>query len=453
MKRSYMKIPLLVLAFLLSLQGTGQGVLEQYIRQGLDSNLAVRQQQFDLEKAQLDLRRAKALFFPQANFLSQYTLASGGRTQDIPIGDLLNDVYHTLNQLTGSTKFPQVSNQEIQFLPNDFHDTRVEIAVPVINTDLKYNRRIREEAIHSQEAAIAVYKRELVKQIKDAYYYYLQAGEAVAIYKNAAGLVQENLRVSQKLLDNDMTTRETVLRAQAQVSQVSSSLIGAENNLTKAIAWFNFLLNRPLDTTVETDVQLLQQLNLSIPFPEGIPHNREELAQVKSLEKITGQQHQLNHSYHIPKLNAFYHIGFQGFGFHFNNDQFYQLGGLQLQWSLFRGRENKYKVQQTAIALDQLAVQYDETAQKLLLQVKTTYNDYLSSVKALEAVEDEVQSTQETYRFTERRFREGNALQLELIDARTQLTNASIKKSLSQLAVLQNAAELERVTASYTFKK
>jgi hypothetical protein len=42
-------------------------------------------------------------------------------------------------------------------------------------------------------------------------------------------------------------------------------------------------------------------------------------------------------------------------------------------------------------------------------------------------------------------------LQIELIDARSQLTSARLNYSLAQLAVLTRAAELERVTASYTF--
>jgi len=40
-------------------------------------------------------------------------------------------------------------------------------------------------------------------------------------------------------------------------------------------------------------------------------------------------------------------------------------------------------------------------------------------------------------------------LQIELIDARTEMTNAEIKYSLTQLAVLNKAAELERVMATY----
>src|SRR5256885_169056 len=100
-------IALLVL-FALWQRAFGQSVLADYIRIGLDSNIALKQQTFDLEKAKLDLERAKALFYPQIAFNAQYTLASGGRTIDVPLGDLLNNVYSSLNQLTSSAKFPQI---------------------------------------------------------------------------------------------------------------------------------------------------------------------------------------------------------------------------------------------------------------------------------------------------------------------------------------------------------
>src|SRR5690349_5842888 len=185
-----------------------QTTVEQYIKKGLEGNLALHQKSFDRQKAELDLKRAKTLFYPQAGLNSQYTLAMGGRTQDIPIGDLLNNVYSTLNQLTGQSKFPQVNNQSIQFLPNDFHDTRVEVVMPVVNTDLYYNRAIKKELINTQQADIDIYKRELVKNIKEAYYQYLQAGKAVDIYNNALALANENLRVSEKMVQNGTATRE-----------------------------------------------------------------------------------------------------------------------------------------------------------------------------------------------------------------------------------------------------
>jgi Outer membrane protein len=448
-----MKPILIVSAVLLLMAGaaSAQRVLQQYVKLGLNSNLALQRQEFNLQKAQLDLKRARALFFPQAGLNAQYMLASGGRTQDIPVGDLLNNVYATLNQLTATDKFPQVANQSIQFLPNDFHDTRLELTLPVVNMDIRHNKVIKEELIHTQQAEIDTYKRELVKTIKTAYYQYLQAGKAVEIYNNALALVNENLRVSNKLFENNMTTKETVLRAQAQVSQVKASLIAANNQQQNALAYFNFLLNRPLNAAVIIDSSITDHVNTFVHVSLDVPVQREELAKLKSALKANATAIKMNRDYLIPKLNAFYNIGFQGFGFRFNGYQFYQMGGLQLRWDLFRANDNKYKIRQSELELEALNNQYKDTEQQLTLQVRTAFNDYRSAVQSLEALRDEVQSSQETYRLTERRFREGQALQIELIDARSQLTNAQLKYSLAQLAVLTRTAELERVTASFSF--
>jgi len=452
MKRS-LSIPILigVAGSFFALPAAAQTTLDNYVKAGLEGNLALHQKSFDLQKAELDLKRAKTLFYPQASLNSQYTLASGGRTQDIPIGDLLNNVYSTLNQITGASKFPQVENQKIAFLPNDFHDTRLEVSLPLVNSDIHYNKAIKKELIETQRADIEIYKRELVKNIKEAYYQYLQAGKAVDIYNNALALASENLRVSEKLMQNAMATKETVMRAKAQVSQVKASLITATNQQLNAAAYFNCLLNQSLDAPVSTDSTLFEQVNTSLTAAVDVPARREELTKLQSAQKVVGTSIKMNRSYLIPKLNAFYNIGYQGYGFKFNSDQFYQLGGLQFKWDLFKANDNKYRIRQSELDLDALHTQYKDVEQQLTLQVRTSLNNYRSAIQTMQARADEVQSTQETYRFAERRFREGQALQIELIDARTQLTNARLNHSLAQLAVLTCAAELERVTASYNF--
>lgn len=470
------KITQLLLVLLVAASGlkAQTDVLEGYIRNGLDSNLALRQRSFDLQKALLDLKRAQSLFYPQAGFSSQYTVAHGGRTQSIPVGDLLNGVYSTLNQLTASNKFPQVGNQSIQFLPNDYHDTKMEVTLPLINTDLQHNKQVSSEMINARRADLDVYRRELVKEIRQAYYQYLQTGKAVEIYTNALGLVKENRRVSEKFVENRMATKEIVLRAQAQVSQVESSLIEAKNQLRNATAWFNFLLNRPLDTDIQTDERLFSLQTdttgagnassrlagagsglladvSALRLSPGVPAGREELVKLNSMQKVLASNLRYNRNYLVPKLSAFYDVGFQGFGFKFNSDQFYQLGGIQLVWPLFKANDNKYKIRQSEIDIEAVGDQYRDLTQQLTLQVQTSANDYSSAMEALRSLTDEVASARETYRLSERRFREGNAIQIELIDARTQLTGAELRYSLGCLTVLNRAADLERVTASYKF--
>jgi outer membrane protein TolC len=439
-------------------------ILDNYLRIGLDSNLALHQRSFDLQRSLLDLKRARAQFYPQAGFSSQYTLADGGRTQSIPVGDLLNGVYSTLNQLTGTNKFPQVANQSVQFLPNNFQDTKMEITLPILNTDLMYNKAVNSEIIHSRQADIDIYRRDLVRNIRQAYYQYLQTEKAVDIYANALLNVQANLRVSEKFVENNMATKESVLRAQSQVSHVESSLISAENDRRNAAAYVNFLLNRPLDTPVLTDSALLADDTYAgaQPEPSTVRTNvlsdattaiagREEFTRLKSTQNILASNLRWNQNYLIPKLNAFYDVGFQGYGYHFNNAQFYQLAGINLTWNLFKAGDNKYKISQAHIDIRSTDEQYRQLTDQLTLEQQTTVNNYASAVEALHALADEVTSTRETYRLADKRYREGQALQIELIDSRTQMTDAEIRLTLGRLAILNRAADLERVEAAYQF--
>jgi outer membrane protein TolC len=256
-----------------------------------------------------------------------------------------------------------------------------------------------------------------------------------------------------------MATREIVLRAQAQVSQVESSLIETRNNLRNAAAWFNFLLNRPLGSPVSADSALITDslsdnpdnpvsaITTAVSAP--LSPNREEFNRLNSWQRVFESDLKWDRSYLIPKLNAFYDIGFQGFGIHFNSSQFYQLAGVQLVWPLFKANDNKYKIRQAIIDIRSVHEQYQQLTEQLNLEQETAVNNYYSALEALHALADEVGSSRETYRLAERRFDEGQALQIELIDSRNQMTNAEIRYSLGRLAILNRAADLERVTASY----
>jgi len=136
--------------------------LEQYINSALSSNETIRQQQFFLDKSLWALKEAKSLFLPNVAFNGTYTLAGGGRTVDIPVGDLVNPVYKTLNQLTASNSFPQIENRSILLNPNNFYDIKLHATYPIINAELAYNKKIRSQQYDMQKTEIDIYKRELV---------------------------------------------------------------------------------------------------------------------------------------------------------------------------------------------------------------------------------------------------------------------------------------------------
>jgi outer membrane protein len=59
-----------------------QNVLEQYIQEGLENNLALQQKDFSLEKSLQALREAKGMFLPSLGVEARFSAAGGGRTID-----------------------------------------------------------------------------------------------------------------------------------------------------------------------------------------------------------------------------------------------------------------------------------------------------------------------------------------------------------------------------------
>src|SRR5215467_12808973 len=98
-----MKPKFSVVATLLFFSATNaQEVLKQYVDEALDNNLVLKERKISLDKSLVALKEARSLFLPTTWFEGEYTLAKGGRSIDIPVGDLLNPVYKTLNQLTAT---------------------------------------------------------------------------------------------------------------------------------------------------------------------------------------------------------------------------------------------------------------------------------------------------------------------------------------------------------------
>ena len=94
--------------------------LEAYISVAFSNNEGLKQQRFDLDRAMFALREAKSMYLPSVSMLGSYTKASGGRTIDVPVGDLINPIYTALNELTSSSRFPQLSNTSEQLNPDNF---------------------------------------------------------------------------------------------------------------------------------------------------------------------------------------------------------------------------------------------------------------------------------------------------------------------------------------------
>ena len=105
-------LPLLFLLFPFAWVMGQKSILDEYIEMGFQQNIVLQQKSISAEKALLSLQSAQSLYQPTLAFQGGYQTGEGGRSISFPVGDMLNPVYATLNQLTKSAAFPQISNVE-----------------------------------------------------------------------------------------------------------------------------------------------------------------------------------------------------------------------------------------------------------------------------------------------------------------------------------------------------
>lgn len=431
-----------------------QEILDNNIQYGLQNNLVLKQKNISLEKAQISLKEAKGLFLPSLNFNASYLSGEGGRYFNFPLGDIINPVYQTLNQLTQSNSFPQIANAEAYLNPNNFYDAHLRASMPLINTDLYYNQNIQKKQITLQEFEVDIYKRDLVKNIKIAYYNYLSAIAAVDIYKSALILVNKNKEVNESLLKNGKGLPASVLRSKSEYEKVNSALINAENQAINARNYFNFLINKNLDSNIDIDLNLDQQLEnkLNLLSQQTDFQNREELKSIKQVEQLYQTQLKMNQNFWTPKLNTFIDLGTQAEDFVINDKSKYYLFGLQLDIPIFNGFKNQYKIQKTKLELSNTQINTQLISQQLQLSIemannalKSAFADYLSAQK-------QQQSAESYFKLLETGYREGSFSLIEFLDARNQLTSASINQTITKYKVFQALANQERETANYNLK-
>lgn len=429
-----------------------QTTLDQYVQTGLEKNLVLQQKNVSLEKAVYALKTAKSLFAPTVALQAGYQHGSGGRSIDFPIGDLLNPVYSTLNQLTMSNAFPMVENVDVTFFPQNFYDMHVRASMPIVNADLFYNKKIQQQQMQLQEVEIETYKKELTKSIKTAYFNYLAALRAIGIYESALKIAGEGKRINESLVANGKGIKAYVIRSESEIQNIEAQKAVAVKQADNARMYFNFLLNADYTSPVDTSYDIsggMQQVNAAL-LRETDVSKREELELYKRAIGVQETVSLMNRNYWLPKLSGFVDVGSQASDFKVNEQSRYYFVGLQLDVPLFAGGRNRHKTLQTGLDVKSLRLQSDNTTQQLKLSanmaknnLQATYENYRASVKQAEAAAV-------YYRLIEKGYKEGINTSIEMIDARNNLTQASLQTNIQQYQLLVALAAFERELSTYT---
>jgi outer membrane protein TolC len=429
---------LLLFCRFLSLEG--QDVLNDLVKKCWENNDQLKSKYFQLASAEAGWKEAKNLYGPTVTFGTQYTLASGGRKISLPVGDLMNPVYSTLNQLTRTNNFPQIENVNEQFLPNNFYDARFRVSQPIFYPDLAINKKLKQETVSLREIEIKAFKRQLSKDVMHGYFNFLMSQEAISIYNAADTLLNEAKRSTTSMVKNGIAIPSAIARIESQMANIQAEKIEATANNKNAEKYLVFL-------TKENGVMPTKFFTDNLPKIESLTSNeREEVQQFSQGLKMQQLALQKEQNFYKPKLGAQLDLGSQAFNFDFGP---YVLLGLNLEVNLFDSWRHSQRKKVVESEFQSLNSQKKYVEDQLDLQTRIAQETLLASIEQARLFQTRIQVSKKLYKEVFTKYKEGSANYLELVDAQSQLTQMQLQHNISKYNAWMKWADYMYATATF----
>jgi len=171
-------------------------VIEEYVRIGIASNLALQSATLEVERSQAGLDAARARFFPEASLAARYTRAEGGREITLPLSGAFNPVYGTLNELLAADgkppRFGSIEDPSFSLLREREQDTRISVVQPLFAPAIPAAVRARRSALEASEFARLALTQRLRRDITIGYLDWLRAGRAATLTEASRTLPLRN---------------------------------------------------------------------------------------------------------------------------------------------------------------------------------------------------------------------------------------------------------------------
>jgi outer membrane protein TolC len=425
------------------------------VDQTLAANLEIARSEAEVAGRLAEIDEARARFRPSLDFTSRYTHADGGRTIDLPVGDLLNPVYAALNATAG-TSFTPIQNQTIKFLRPTEQDTRLSMTQALYDARNAPALAASRELHRSAAASLAALRARLVRDVKQGYYALVAARDGAAILDHALELARDNLRTNQSLFTNGKVTRDYVLRADADRLALEQQKRAATSAVTLAASYLNLLRRAPLDTEVPIatlDAESAASARAQFAGRTGgatLAHltdlaieRRPELTVLAAALAASGDQESIARAAFKPRVFLSVDAGTQGDRYRFGSDDRFVLASVVVQFKAFSGGADTARVASSRAATDALRADREQAKLGIQLDVQRALEALDVAEASLDTAAQRTAAADAALTIVSRKRDLGQINQTEFLDARNALTDAELNLSRTRADALARLADLE----------
>ena len=425
------------------------------VDQTLAANLEIARSEAEVTGRLAEIDEARARFRPSLDFTSRYTRADGGRTIDLPVGDLLNPVYAALNATAG-TSFASIPNQTIKFLRPTEQDTRFTMTQALYDARNAPALAASRELHRSAAASLAALRARLVRDVKQGYYALVAARDGAAILDHALELARDNLRTNQSLFTNGKVTRDYVLRADADRLALEQQKRAAASAVTLGASYLNLLRRAALDTevpvaTIDAESAVTARTQFAARaggttlarLTDVAIERRPELAALAAALAASGDQESVARAAFKPRVFLSVDAGSQGEQYRFGSEDRFVLASVVVQFKAFSGGADTARVASSRAMTDALRADREQAKLSIQLDVQRALEALDVADASLDTAAQRVVAAGSALTIVSRKRDLGQVNQTEFLDARNALTDAELNLSRTRADALARLADLE----------
>jgi outer membrane protein TolC len=321
---------------------------------------------------------------------------------------------------------------------------------PLFDASILAGHSLARHARDGQQFQRSAAARRLAADAQAAYLDVASARSARQIWESTLTLVTESERVAGRLVEAGRATPDAVFRARADRSDVQQRLAEASETEAAAGRSFNQILRRPLDAPVEPVADSLLRFELTLTEDQAVASalaRREELAQGDAGIRAAEAGVRLATASFLPSVNLAFDYGFQGPDLSFGRDDDFAVASLVISWNLFNGGRDVARRQSAQFEAERLRLRRMELEDRVRLDVRQAYRAAVVARDAIVTAEARLAAAQRSFVLIRRRYQEGLASQVELLDARTSFTNAELNRVQTVYRYAGGYVDLERAAA------
>jgi outer membrane protein TolC len=436
--------------------------LREVLDDALAANLELRAGAAAIQQRLAALDQARARYLPVLDVAARYSWADGGRTIEFPVGDLLNPVYATLDELLIASgqppRFPRIENQSITFLRGNEQETKLVLEQPLYEPRLGPAVAASRAEVNRANANVTALRSRVIRDTQQAYYLWIATQQAVLVLDATLELARSNMAANESLYRNGKVTRDLVLRAEADLLEVEQQRIAAASRVRIAQGYVNLLRNSPLAAPLpkaEIDAAAVERFRDNLvrrlvgrtlepaPLQQLATNRRAELQGLDAAIAGGEARQDLARAAFKPRLLLGAEAGIQGDDYGFSEDERYALASVILRWNTFRGGADRAALAEARAFTEELRATRELAAQRVRLEVQQAVEDLEVASASLDTALKRAEAADGALRIAARKRDLGQINQTEFIDARRTSTDANLNLNRVRAEFLARIAELE----------